>query len=49
MIVDNAKFLSWMSSFCDLERQKPTRKKAFQWMEEEIIPFWTGVVGQPLT
>ena len=39
IILNNAKFADWMRNFY-LDVPKPTARKLFQWMEDEVIPFW---------
>jgi len=40
-ILENAKVLDWMKSLSEVDSLKPTHKKAFQWMEKDVlIPFW---------
>ena len=40
MILVNAKTTDWMKRLSAIELPKPTHRKVFQWMENEIIPIW---------
>ena len=40
MMLTNAKFADWMRSFSELEPPKLKSRTTFQWMENDIIPFW---------
>jgi len=40
IILANAKLAGWLRSFSGFEPPEPKSKKAFQWMENDIIPFW---------
>ena len=40
MILVNAKTTDWMKSLSEIELPKPTHRRVFQWMENEIIPTW---------
>ena len=40
MMLTNAKLADWMRSFSELEPPKLKSRTTFQWMENDIIPFW---------
>ena len=40
MMLTNAKLADWMQSFSELEPPKLKSRTTFQWMENDIIPFW---------
>ena len=40
IILTNAKLASWLRSFSEIEPPKRKPRKVFEWMENEIIPFW---------
>ena len=40
MMLTNAKMADWIQSFSELEPPKLKSRTTFQWMENDIIPFW---------
>ena len=40
MMLANAKLADWLRNFSELEPTKLKSRKPFQWMENDIIPFW---------